>query len=253
MSYKHSYQQIPPDYSESSHINVPEETRQEDVFKLDDFVSQSNVKIRLAFVRKVYSILTIQILSIMASILLFKYNKSLELWLFSNAWSIFLSIFISFISLITINFKARTYPTNMILLSIFTISEAFTVGACAHFYSIEVLMQATIITLGIFIALTAFTIQSKYDFSSMGPILITGLFGLILTGLINFFLPFPSFSKMLICIFTVFLFCGFIIYDTFMIMNRMSPEDYVLASISLYLDFLNIFINILRLLDGNND
>ena len=46
------------------------------------------------------------------------------------------------------------------------------------------------------------------------------------------------------------LFCGFIIFDTHMIMHKLSPEEYILASINLYLDFINLFIYILRILQA---
>ena len=46
------------------------------------------------------------------------------------------------------------------------------------------------------------------------------------------------------------LFCGFILFDTHLIMHRLSPEEYVLASVSLYLDFINLFLYILRILQA---
>lgn len=46
------------------------------------------------------------------------------------------------------------------------------------------------------------------------------------------------------------LFCLFIIYDTHQIMAHVNAEEYVLASIELYLDMLNLFINILRILNA---
>lgn len=46
------------------------------------------------------------------------------------------------------------------------------------------------------------------------------------------------------------LFCGFIIFDTHIIMHKLSPEEYIIASINLYLDFINLFIYILRILQA---
>ena len=47
------------------------------------------------------------------------------------------------------------------------------------------------------------------------------------------------------------LFSAFIVYDTYMIMNRMGCDDYVIAAIELYLDIINLFLMILQLL-GND-
>lgn len=46
------------------------------------------------------------------------------------------------------------------------------------------------------------------------------------------------------------LFSAFIVFDTHMLMHKLSPEEYVLASINLYLDIINLFIEILRILDA---
>lgn len=43
------------------------------------------------------------------------------------------------------------------------------------------------------------------------------------------------------------LFCGFIIFDTHMMMHKLSPEEYILATVNLYLDVLNLFLYILQL------
>ena len=46
------------------------------------------------------------------------------------------------------------------------------------------------------------------------------------------------------------LFCGFIVVDTQMIMDKLGYDDYIIASIELYLDILNLFLFILRILGG---
>lgn len=44
------------------------------------------------------------------------------------------------------------------------------------------------------------------------------------------------------------LFCVFIVVDTHLLMSKLSPEEYILAAINLYLDILNLFLYILRIL-----
>lgn len=48
----------------------------------------------------------------------------------------------------------------------------------------------------------------------------------------------------------VLLFCGFIIYDIHSLMHTLSPEEYVLAAISLYLDIINLFLHLLQSLEA---
>ena len=53
--------------------------------------------------------------------------------------------------------------------------EAFTLGIVTAFYDNRIVLQALLITTGVFLGLTLFTLQSKYDFSGMGPYLFGGL------------------------------------------------------------------------------
>ena len=45
---------------------------------------------------------------------------------------------------------------------------------------------------------------------------------------------------------------GFILFDTQMIMKRVSPEEYIVATIELYLDIINLFIEILKIMEKVN-
>ncbi|KAJ2306520.1 hypothetical protein IWW55_001411, partial [Coemansia sp. RSA 2706] len=107
---------------------------------------------------------------------------------------------------------------------------------------------ALAITLGLFVVLTLFTMQSRYDFSRMGPILFFALSAVVLVGLVQLFIPFNRVFDMAMAVIMAVVFCGYILFDTYMIMNRMSPDDYIFASISLYLDVVNLFLAILRFL-----
>ena len=46
------------------------------------------------------------------------------------------------------------------------------------------------------------------------------------------------------------IFCGFIIFDTHMIMHKLSPEEYIMGAVNLYLDFINLFLHILRIMQS---
>jgi FtsH-binding integral membrane protein len=48
----------------------------------------------------------------------------------------------------------------------------------------------------------------------------------------------------------VLVFSGMLVYDTWRLRNQYGPEDYVIAAVQIYLDLLNLFTAILRLLGG---
>lgn len=74
---------------------------------------------------------------------------------------------------------------------------------------------------------------------------------MIIGGFLQVFLQSPIF-ELLIGFGGAFLFCLFIIYDTKLIMETLSPEEYILATINLYMDIINLFLYILRILQALN-
>ena len=60
-------------------------------------------------------------------------------------------------------------------------------------------------------------------------------------------------SKMLhlgIAVVGAVLFSCFIVFDTHMLIHKLSPEEYIVAAINLYLDIINLFLEILKILDA---
>jgi FtsH-binding integral membrane protein len=75
----------------------------------------------------------------------------------------------------------------------------------------------------------------------------------VMTGLVGVFFPFNSTMDLIYAIGGTLLFSGYIVYDTFLINSRLSPDEYIMGAISLYLDFVNLFLSILRLLNNIQD
>jgi len=214
---------------------------------------ESSVEIRLAFVRKVYTILLIQILATTIVAGLLSQSNSAIFWVQNNVWTLFVSLFGTFIVLGLLYWKRHSHPLNFGLLGLFTLMEAFTLGVLTAFYDNVIVLQALLITTGVFLGLTLFTLQSKYDFSGMGPWLFGGLIALVTTGFVGVFIPFSSTFNLIYAIGGTLLFSGYIVYDTYLINRRLSPDEYIMGAISLYLDFINLFLNILRLLSNMQD
>ena len=74
-----------------------------------------------------------------------------------------------------------------------------------------------------------------------------------MTGLVGVFIPFSSTLNLIYALIGTLLFSGYIVYDTYLINSRLSPDEYIMGAISLYLDFINLFLNILRLLSNLQD
>lgn len=78
---------------------------------------------------------------------------------------------------------------NLLFLSAFTFMEAYCIAVVVSFYEAPIVIQAVLITLGIFVALTLFACQTKYDFTGWMPWLFGLLSGVIVFGFVSMFFP----------------------------------------------------------------
>ncbi|CDH54107.1 glutamate binding protein [Lichtheimia corymbifera JMRC:FSU:9682] len=254
MSYgapQQHYPAPPPAYEEEARQPLfGNASDEDDMYK--ETVANSPVEVRMQFVRKVYSILSTQILSTVVLSAVYMYNAGIRSWVQSNVWMMFGSMIGSLIVLFALMWKARSTPLNYGLLALFTLLEGHLVGTVVTFYEQTLVLQALIITFGVFVGLTLFTLQSKWDFSGMGPFLFAGISILFLVSIVQIFFPFSEGVQLALAVAGVIIFSGYIVFDTFLIFNRYSPEDYIMASVSLYMDIINLFLRILQILDAMN-
>ncbi len=112
---------------------------------------------------------------------------------------------------------------------------------------LEIILEALGITTIVFASLAGYVYFTNKDFRSIGTFLTFALLGLILASLINIFLKNDLFG-IIIDVAVLLVFLGFVMYDMSKILRDYSDKQITEAVLSLYLDFLNIFIRILQLL-----
>jgi len=109
-------------------------------------------------------------------------------------------------------------------------------------------------TSAIFFVLAGIASTTKRDFSFLGKFLMVGIVLLIIASLANLFFQIPALSLALSGV-AVLLFSGFLLYDISRIVNG-GEVNYIMATLSIYLDIYNLFINLLNILMavmGNRD
>lgn len=115
-------------------------------------------------------------------------------------------------------------------------------------------MQALGGTALVFFGLSAYALTSRKDFSYLGGFLMTGLIVAVVAGIANIFLGIPALSLALSAA-IVMIMSGLILFDTSRIING-GETNYIRATVSLYLNIYNLFINLLHLitaLTGGDD
>ncbi len=110
----------------------------------------------------------------------------------------------------------------------------------------EIIALAAGGTGAIFLTLAGIATVTKRDFSFLGKFLMIGLVLLILASLANMFFQIPALALTLSTI-AVFIFSALILYDVSRVVNG-GETNYVMATLAIYLDIYNLFLNLLQLL-----
>jgi FtsH-binding integral membrane protein len=122
--------------------------------------------------------------------------------------------------------------------------------------------QAFLVTAGMFGGMSVYGMITKRDLSGMGNFMIMGLWGILLASIVNMFLG-NSAVDLTISVLGVIIFTGLTAFDTQKLryMGENAPVDDSLAirrgallgALTLYLDFINMFLMLLRLFGNRNN
>ncbi|KAJ4311371.1 hypothetical protein N0V94_007974 [Neodidymelliopsis sp. IMI 364377] len=224
-----------------------------DDFKFGGVVAEATLDIRMAFIRKVYAILTVQLLATAGVSALSMTSATYRNWIQTHPWAMWMSLIGTFVFLGLTFWKRKSYPMNMLFLGGFTAMEAYSVSIIVSMYDSTIVLTALVFTVGIFIALSLFACQSKYDFTHWAPYLFGGIWVLILFGFMAAFFPYNSKVELGYGIVSALIFSGYILVDTQLIMRHYHVEEHIAAAISLYLDIINLFLAILRILNSQSE
>ena len=124
-------------------------------------------------------------------------------------------------------------------------------------YTRDSIASTFFITAGLFGAMSAYGHLTKSDLTSMGSFMFMGLIGVILASLVNWFIQSPAISWAL-SIMSVIIFTGLTAYDTQKLKAMSADGDgngnlAISGALTLYLDFINLFLSLLRLTGRRRD
>lgn len=142
---------------------------------------------------------------------------------------------------------------KLILFSMFSILTALTLNVVVNFTSPEIVQTAIIGTIVIFV-LFAFlgVVLSGFgiDLGWLGLVLFFGLLGLILANLTSLFMREYTLLHRALAFIGILVFAAYIVYDTNQILQRDYHGDFVTAAFDYYLDIINVFLNIIKILNN---
>lgn len=135
----------------------------------------------------------------------------------------------------------------------FTAFFGYSIGPTVNMYlsipnGSEIVTTALGMTAIIFLSLSAYALTTKKDFSFMGGFLFVGLMVAIVASLVGIFVEIPG-LHLAVSAACVLIFSGYILYDTSQIIHG-GQTNYVMATVSLYLDIINLFMSLLHIISA---
>ncbi len=153
--------------------------------------------------------------------------------------------------------------TATLLFTIYSILNGITMSYIFLRYTQTSIVSTFIICAVTFGACSIYGMISKKDLTSIGGFMMMGLFGIIIASVVNIFLQ-SSAMQMIISYIGVVVFMGLTAYDTQKLktMSATMPDSAsgamirkgaIMGALTLYLDFINLFIMLLHILGGSRD
>ena len=236
-------------------------------FRNDSFIIDAPGKVKPleglqlnAVMRNVYGWMTMGLL-VTAAVALAVANSGF----FPSQLVLWLAIFAQLGIVLGLSFAIKRISATAagMLFFVYSALTGFTFSILFLAFSLGSIAAAFLSTAGVFGAMTIVGMTTKTDLTQYRSYFMMGLIGLIIASVINIFLGSSAFD-FLISIFGVLLFTGLTAYDTQRIARMASSQQMkvdsedtlkfsIMGALTLYLDFINLFLFMLRLFGGGRD
>ncbi|AZU60875.1 Bax inhibitor-1/YccA family protein [Neobacillus mesonae] len=167
--------------------------------------------------------------------------------------SLFLPLSIlELVMIIAAVFFRRKKAISYSFLYIFTFISGITLYPIVAYYAstagANVVINAFATTAVMFTGISIYAAKSKRNFSFLGGFLFAALLALVAIMIFNIFFPLSSTGMLAFSFIGVLVFSGYVLFDISRMKHHgVRPEEVPMMALSLYLDFINLFISILRI------
>ena len=228
-------------------------------------VATSEEKAAVAFpalMRKVYIWMSMALVITGLTAWIVAHNASLLQLIYGNSatiWILF-AVEIGLVIALSAAIHKLSLPVATLMFIVYSVLNGAVLSSIFLVYTMSSIATVFFITAATFGAMSVFGYVTKKDLSSIGKFLMMALIGLIIATVVNLFMK-NSGLDMIISYAGVLIFVGLTAWDTQKIkqMCLQAPDTgesmqklALLGALSLYLDFINLFIYLLRIL-GNRE
>jgi len=160
---------------------------------------------------------------------------------------------------LAMSFGAERFSDRGLFLMLmgFGAAQGLSMGALLFIYTAHSVIIAFLLAAIVFATFAIIGYTTKRDLSAMGTFLFVGLIGIVIAGLVNIWLQMTALSFVInVC--AVLIFTGLTAYDMqklkqIYLEGNDSSRVRTFGALSLYLDFINIFVSLLQLFGGKRD
>lgn len=226
-----------------------------------DHYSSSVGSMVISAMKRVYLKMTFGLIATAIVALLCADSPSYMQFMRTNSWFMWLLIIAEFGLVIAINgaLQKMSSATGSLLFYLFAVVNGLMLSSIFVAYTGTSIALTFFITAGTFAAMSIYGYFTNRDLTKMGSLLFMALIGLIIATLVNFFLKSAAMAWV-ISIAGVLIFVGLTAWDTQKIkqLASMMPADQIgrlatIGALSLYLDFINLFLYLLSFFGNSKD
>ena len=208
---------------------------------------------RLNFIRKVYGILSLQLIITASSVAAVKLIPGWNETMKGLSWlSVLAAIIAIIVECCILCFRkfSRTVPINYYLLATFTACQSFCVAHICSFYETSVALTVAGMTTAITLVITCYALTTEVDFTTFEmfcPILIANMTCLLFC---SFFMTFSSWWHPVYAGILVVMYGLYLVHDTQLIAGdkkyALGYDDYIIGALIIYIDIVMLFLELLK-------
>lgn len=213
------------------------------------------------FYAKVYAFvgLGIGLSALMSALMLTVFQAQLTYFLMHGRLWLMIATFAELgLVFVASSMAAKNSPAALPVFLVYSLLNGFTLSFVVAFYTPGTVLSAFVSSALLFFVMAVIGIFTKKDLSGMGRALMAALVGLIIAMIVNIFLA-SGFFDYMISIAMILVFSGLIAWDNQKIRyvyeqsrGQVATGWVISMALSIYLDFINLFLSILRIF-GRND
>ncbi|SCV00772.1 LAMI_0G07206g1_1 [Lachancea mirantina] len=280
-----AYQEAPAaayEQTEASRNFIPDD------FKFSTAVASCEPQIRRWFMRKVYTLLSCQLVASFSMCLLVARSERLQRFVASHQWIMILAIVGALVTCVWLAMAPRqeepddaadpasaalmgvpsdtrsapwyclTYRGQLALLAVFTACEAYSLSLVTLVYDPQTVLRALLVTVVVVVGISLVAMSERFELatSSLTNVyywLNLALWLLIGIGISSIFFGMGSAVDLFYSWGGATLFTVYLFVDTQLIFRKVYPDEEVRCAMVLYVDIINLFLYILRIMSRNRD